>query len=187
MSNDEIERSSARRPVEIEVVRASITQLSLLAQTLSGGHQGDLERYASTFAEGLGAALAGNSAPVALIVRNQAIFYAGFEVWATIWSSAASCRYRGAGRVQHHPAPRHLARRNSTRCPTARPPTQCPATNPTPPRGVPHLKLLRGRCASSTCTEAAPHTVIEPERQKSLARSRSSAGSPSTSASLNKH
>ena len=44
--------------MEIEVVRASITQLSLLAQTLSGGHQGDPERYASTFAEGLRAALA---------------------------------------------------------------------------------------------------------------------------------
>lgn len=80
MSTDDVEGSSARRPVEIEVVRASIARLSLLAQTLLGSNQGDPERYASTFAEGLGAALAEDTAPVVLVIRNQAIFYAGSEV-----------------------------------------------------------------------------------------------------------
>ncbi|HCH65753.1 MAG: hypothetical protein CL927_10755 [Deltaproteobacteria bacterium] len=80
MSNHGIEGSTERRPVEIEVVRSAITRLSLLAQTLSGANEGDPERYASTFAEGLQVALAGNTAPIVLLVRDQAIFYAGSEV-----------------------------------------------------------------------------------------------------------
>ena len=75
-----IEVADGLRPVEIEVVRSALTRLSLLAQALSGANQSDPERYASTFAEVLGTALRGNAAPVVLIIRDEAVFYAGSEV-----------------------------------------------------------------------------------------------------------
>ncbi len=80
MDVDATEVSKGPRPVEIEVVRGALTRLSLLAQTLSGAHQGDAERYASNFAEALSSALPEGAAPVVLVIRDQAVFYAGSEV-----------------------------------------------------------------------------------------------------------
>lgn len=80
MDVDSAEVSPGPRPVEIEVVRGAMTRLSLLAQTLSGAHQGDAERYADNVADALGDALAGQALPVVLTLREGAIYYAGTEV-----------------------------------------------------------------------------------------------------------
>jgi len=80
VDTDATEGSHGPRPVEIEVVRGALTRMSLLAQTLSGAHQGDAERYADNFAETLGDALHSEAAPVVWIIREGAVYYAGTEV-----------------------------------------------------------------------------------------------------------
>jgi hypothetical protein len=72
--------AAASLPVEVEVVRAAVNRLGMLAATLRGASSGEPESIASAFADGLAGPLQRDVPPVIIEVEAECFRYAGAEV-----------------------------------------------------------------------------------------------------------